>query len=44
MPDLAALQLQFVPAGTALPAVTVTIPPAIAYDALLTAPGEWLRS
>jgi hypothetical protein len=44
VPDLAALQLQFVPAGTAVPAVTVTIPPAIAYDALLTAPGEWLRS
>jgi hypothetical protein len=28
----------------AVPSVTVTLPAAIAYDALLSAPGEWLRS
>jgi hypothetical protein len=37
-PDLAALQQRFMPAGMAVPDVTVTIPAAMAYDALLSAP------
>jgi len=43
LPDLAELQRQFMPDHTALPEVTVTIPAAIAYDALLGAPQEWLQ-
>ncbi len=38
LPDLAALQQRFMPASTTMPEVTVTIPPALAYDALLSAP------
>jgi Mu transposase, C-terminal domain len=44
LPDLAELRQQFMPSTMAVPSVTVTLPAAIAYDALLSAPGEWLRS
>jgi hypothetical protein len=44
LPDLLALQRRFAPQTVALPEVTVTIPAAIAYDALLQAPHEWVRS
>jgi hypothetical protein len=44
LPDLAELRQQFMPSSMAVPSVTVTLPAAIAYDALLSAPGEWLRS
>jgi hypothetical protein len=43
-PDLAQLRQRFTPSTTAVPIVTVTLPAAIAYDALLSAPREWLRS
>jgi len=43
-PDFMALQQRFMPADMIVPDVTVTIPPAIAYDALLNTPQEWLRS
>jgi hypothetical protein len=43
LPDPAVLRQRFMPSGTAVPAVTVTLPAAVAYDALLSAPGEWLR-
>jgi hypothetical protein len=42
VPDLAALQQRFAPKSTAVPEVTVTIPGAVAYDALLSAPQEWV--
>jgi hypothetical protein len=38
VPDLAALQQRFMPVSRAVPDVTVTMPAAIAYDALLSAP------
>ena len=38
VPDLTALQQRFMPAGMVVPDVTVTIPAAMAYDALLSAP------
>jgi hypothetical protein len=38
VPDLTALQQRFMPATMAIPDVTVTIPAAIAYDALLSTP------
>jgi hypothetical protein len=44
LPDLLDLQRRFAPQTVALPEVTVTIPAAIAYDALLQAPHEWVRS
>jgi hypothetical protein len=44
LPELPALQRRFMPAGTAVPTVSVTIPPAIANDALLNTPQEWLAS
>jgi hypothetical protein len=44
LPDLLALQRRFAPQTVALPEVTVTIPAAIAYDALLEGPHEWVRS
>ena len=43
LPDLALLQQRFMPASIAVPAVTVSLPAAIAYDALLSEPAEWLR-
>jgi hypothetical protein len=43
LPDLAELQRRFVPDHTAVPEVTVTIPAAITYDALLGAPQQWLQ-
>ena len=43
LPDLPALQRRFTPASLTVPLVTVSLPAAIAYDALLTAPQEWLR-
>jgi hypothetical protein len=42
VPDLAALQQRFAPTSTVVPEVTVTIPAAVAYDALLSAPQEWV--
>jgi len=44
LPDLPALQRRFMPASTTIPEVTVTIPAAIAYDALLSAPQTELLS
>jgi hypothetical protein len=44
VPELLALQQRFMPADMVVPDVTVTIPAAIAYDALLTTPQQWLRS
>ena len=41
-PDLVALQQRFAPKSTVVPEVTVTIPAAIAYDALLSAPQQWV--
>lgn len=41
LPDLAELRQQFMPSSITVPAVTVTLPTAIAYDALLDAPQEW---
>ena len=43
LPNLGALQRRFAPQTIAVPEVTVTIPAAIAYDALLQAPHEWVR-
>ena len=42
LPDLAELRQQFMPSSMAVPMVTVTLPAAVAYDALLSAQ-EWLR-
>jgi len=44
LPDLTALQRRFMPASMTIPEVTVTIPPALAYDALLSAPQTGLLS
>src|SRR4051812_20014969 len=44
VPDLTTLQRRFMPASVAVPDVTVTIPAAIAYDALLSAPQMGLLS
>jgi len=44
LPDLTELRRQFMPSSMAVPFVTVTLPAAAAYDALLSAPQEWLRS
>ena len=44
LPDLAELRRQFMPSSLAVPIVTVTLPAAVAYDALFSAPQEWLRS
>jgi hypothetical protein len=44
LPDLAELRRPFMPSSMAVPIVTVTLPAAVAYDALLSAPQEWLRS
>jgi hypothetical protein len=38
LPDLDALRIRFAPTGADLPQVSVAMPPAIAYDALLGAP------
>jgi len=43
LPDLAELRQQFMPSSMAVPIVTVTLPAAVAYDALLNAPQEWVR-
>ena len=43
LPDLAVLQRKFTPQDLALPEVTISMPGAIAYDALLEAPQEWMR-
>jgi len=44
VPDLTALQRRFMPTSVTVPDVTVTIPAAMAYDALLSAPQMGLRS
>lgn len=44
LPDLTRLQHRFMPPGTTVPMVTVSLPPAVAYDALLTAPQEGVPS
>jgi hypothetical protein len=41
LPDLTSLQQQFMPASVAVPQVTVSLPAAIVYDALLGAQQEW---
>ena len=41
LPDLASLQRRFMPASLAVPQVTVSLPAAIAYDALLGTQQEW---
>jgi hypothetical protein len=41
LPDLAALQRRFMPETGTMPHITVSLPPAIAYDALLAAPQAW---
>ena len=43
LPELAALQQRFMPSTASVPMVTVSLPAAIAYDALLGAPQEWLQ-
>ncbi|HEY3643373.1 MAG TPA: IS21 family transposase [Xanthobacteraceae bacterium] len=43
LPDLAALRQRFMPSATAVPVVTVTLPAAVIYDALLGTPGEWMQ-
>jgi hypothetical protein len=40
---LADLQRRFTATSMGVPTVTVTLPAAIVYDALLSAPQEWLR-
>ncbi len=44
LPELTALQQRFIPSSMGVPLVTVSLPAAIVYDALLNAPQEWLRS
>jgi hypothetical protein len=41
LPELALLQQKFMPSSVAIPEVTVSLPAAVAYDALLNAPREW---
>jgi hypothetical protein len=43
LPDLTILQHRFMPSCTAVPEVTVLLPAAIAYDALLGAPHGWVQ-
>lgn len=43
LPDLGTLQRRFTPQEIALPEIMITIPPAVAYDALLEAPRAWVR-
>jgi hypothetical protein len=43
LPDLAALQRRFMPRDVAVPEVTVSMPAAVAYDALFEAPQAWVR-
>lgn len=43
LPDLRALQQQFMPPAVGMPAVTVSLPAAVAYDALLSSAQEWAR-
>jgi hypothetical protein len=44
LPDLGVLEQRFMPSRMAVPMVTVSLPPAIAYNALLSAPQEWWRA
>jgi len=44
LPDLAVLQARFMPSHLSVPVVTVSLPAAIAYDALLNTSQEWQRS
>ena len=43
LPDLALLEQRFTPARIAVPAVTVSLPAVVAYDALFSAPAEALQ-
>jgi len=43
LPELAALQQRFMPSAASIPMVTVSLPAAIAYDALLGAPQAWVQ-
>jgi hypothetical protein len=43
LPNLALLQQRFVPSSIAVPEVTISLPAAVAYDTLLSAPQEWLQ-
>jgi hypothetical protein len=44
LPNLAELQQRVMPTQTMIPTITVSLPAAVTYDALLNAPQEWLRS
>ena len=44
LPDLAALQRRFMPQDGDVPHITVSLPAAVAYDALLAAPQAWSRA
>ena len=43
VPDLSDLQRRFLPDPIAVPEVTVTLPAAVAYDALLSTSQEWVQ-
>ena len=43
LPELAVLQQRFMPSAASVPMVTVLLPAAIAYDALLGAPVAWVQ-
>ena len=43
LPELLLLQQRFMPSSLAVPEVTVSLPAAVAYDALLNAPQGWLQ-
>ena len=43
LPNVAELRQHFMPSSMTVPIVTVTLPTALAYDALLNAPLEWLQ-
>jgi hypothetical protein len=43
LPDLTVLQQRFMPSCATVPVVTVSLPAAVAYDALLGAPQGWVQ-
>jgi hypothetical protein len=43
LPELSLMQQRFMPSSVAVPEVTVSLPAAVAYDALLNAPQGWLQ-
>lgn len=44
LPDLAILRQRFAPAASTIPAVSVVLPEAVAYDALLNHAAHWQSS